>query len=208
VGTGVVAPVVVATARSGVAAAPAWISPTGRGTDPRVSNLSFALARPASVTWRVTTAAGVPVRTWYANAPLDAGAYTVSWDGRDDTGALVPRGRYISRVTVADGVTSTTEQAWVYSDGIRILTSDTTPGAGQAVTITVVAVEALRANPSVWITQPGRARITYRTTKVGTSTYRVQLRLKMGPAGPLTVRVSGVDCFGRAAGASIGYRLH
>jgi hypothetical protein len=111
-------------------------------------------------------------------------------------------------VTVADGVTSTTEQAWVYSDGIRILTSDTTPAAGQAVTITVVAVEALGANPAVWITQPGRARIGYRTTKVGTSTYRVQLRLKTGPAGAMTVRVSGVDRFGRAAGASIGYRLH
>ena len=208
VGPSVVAPVVVATARSGVAAAPAWISPAGRGTDPRVSNLSFALVRPARVTWQMTTAAGAPVRTWYADAPLDAGAYTLSWDGRTDTGALVPRGRYLSRVTVADGATTTTEQAWVYSDGIRILTSDTTPAAGQTVTISVVAVEALGANPSVWITQPGRARTSYRTTKVGTSTYRVQLRLKTGPAGPLTVRVSGVDCFGRAAGASISYRLH
>ena len=208
VGPGVMAPIVLATARSGLTAAPAWISPAGRGTDPRASNLSFTLARPASVTWQVTTTAGAPVRTWYADAPLDAGAYMVLWDGRDDTGALVPKGRYLSRVTVADGVTSTTEQAWVYSDGIRILTSDTTPAAGQAVTITVVAVEALGANPSVWITQPGRARIGYRTTKVGTSTYRVQVRLRTGSAGTLTVRVSGVDRFGRAAGASIGYRLH
>ena len=208
VGPGVVSPVVVATARSGVAAAPAWISPAGRGTDPRVSNLSFVLARPANVTWRVTTTTGVPVRTWYANRPLAAGAYVVRWDGRDDTGALVPSGRYLSRVTVADGATTTTEQAWVYSDGIRILTSDTTPAAGQAVTISVVAVEALGANPYVWITQPGRARIGYRTTKVGTSTYRVQLRLKTGPAGPMTVRVSGVDRFGRAAGATIVYPLH
>jgi flagellar hook assembly protein FlgD len=208
VSAGVVAPVVVATARSGLAAAPAWISPAGRGTDPRASNLSFALARPATVSWRVTTTAGVPVRTWYANAPLNAGAYVVRWDGRDDTGGLAPSGRYLSSVTVADGVTSTTEQAWVYSGGIRILTSDTTPAAGQVVTITVVAVEALGANPSVWITQSGRTRIGYRTTKIGTSTYRVQLRLGTGPAGPMTVRVSGVDRFGRAASASIGYPLH
>lgn len=204
----IVAPVVLATARSGVAAAPAWISPAGRSTDPRVSILSFVLARPASVTWQVTTATGTPVRTWFTNAPLEAGAHLVRWDGRNDAGALVPSGRYLSRVTVADGATSTTEQAWVYSGGIQIRTSDTTPAAGQAVTISVVAVEALRANPTVWITQPGRTRVGYRTTKVGTSTYRVRLWLRAGPAGALTVRVSGVDRFGRAASATIAYRLH
>ena len=203
-----IAPVVVATTRSGVVAAPAWISPAGRGTDPRVSSLSFTLSRPASVTWQVTTAAGVPVRTWYTAAPLDAGTHAVRWDGRTDVGALAPSGRYLSQVTVADGTTTTTEQAWVYSGGIRILASDTTPAAGQTVTITVVAVEALRANPSVSVTQPGRSRVTYRTVKVGTATYRVKIRFAAGPAGAVTVRASGVDQYGRAAGTSIGYRLH
>jgi len=208
VGPGVTVPVVIATARSNVAAAPAWISPSGRGTDPRVATLSFTLARAASVTWQVTTEAGAPVRTWRVNAPLDAGAHAVRWDGRDDTGALVPSGRYLSQVTVSDGVTSTTEQAWVYSTGIRIGLSTPKPAAGGAITITATAVEALGANPTVWITQPGRARIGYRTSKVGTSTYRVQLRLRTGPAGTLTVMVSGVDRFGRPAGASIAYPLH
>ncbi len=208
VGAGVTVPVVIATARSRVAAVPAWISPSGRGADPRVSTLSFTLARPASVTWQVTTAAGVPVRTWFVDAPLAAGIHKVSWNGRDDTGRLVPRGRYLSQVTVADGATSTTEQVWVYSDGIRILASDTTPAVGQLVTITVVAVEALGANPTVWITQPGCAGIAYRTAKVGTSTYRVQLRLRTGPAGTLAVKVTGVDRFGRPAGASLAYPLH
>ncbi len=208
VGAGVTVPVVIATARSRVAAVPAWISPSGRGTDPRVSTLSFTLARPASVTWQVTTAAGVPVRTWFAEATLAAGVHAVSWNGRDDAGALVPRGRYLSQVTVSDGATSTTEQTWVYSDGIRILASDSTPAVGQLVTITVVAVEALGANPTIWITQPGRARIGYRAAKVGTSTYRVQLRLRTGPAGTLTVKVTGVDQFGRPAGASLAYPLH
>jgi flagellar hook assembly protein FlgD len=208
VGAGVTVPVVIATARSRVAAVPAWISPSGRGADPRVSTLTFALTRPARVTWQVTTAAGVPVRTWFVDAPLAAGVHTVSWNGRGDAGALAPRGRYLSQVTVSDGATSTTEQAWVYSDGIRILASDTTPAASQLVTFTVVAVEALGANPTVWITQPGRARIGYRTAKVGTSTYRVQLRLRTGPAGTLTVKVTGVDRFGRPAGASLAYPLH
>jgi flagellar hook assembly protein FlgD len=207
VGPGVAVPIVVATTRSSVAAAPAWISPTGRGTDPRVSILSFTLARPASVTWRLTTTAGAPVRTWYENAPLDAGAYAVRWDGRDDTGALVPAGRYLSQVSVADGATSTTEQASVYSDGIRIQASTPKPAAGQAVTITVIAAEPLGANPTVWITQPGRTRVAYRTTKVATSTYRVQVRLRTGPAGTLAVGVSGVDRFGRPAGASGRYPL-
>jgi hypothetical protein len=208
VSAGLGVPVVVATARGGVAAVPAWISPAGRGPDPRMSTLSFALARPASVTWRVVTEAGTPVRTWYVDALLDAGIQSVRWDGRDDTGALVPGGRYLSQVTVSEGDTSTTEQAWVYSDGIRILVSDTTPAAGQVVTITVAAVEALGANPTVWATQPGRARIGYPTVKVGTSTYRVQLRLRTGRAGTLTIAVSGVDRFGRPATSSVGYRLH
>ena len=201
-------PVVVATARSGVAASPAWISPAARGTDPRVSTLSFTLARPASVTWQVTTAAGAPVRTLYTSAPLDAGTHAVAWDGRTDTGVLAPSGRYLSQVTVDDGTTTTTEGTWVYSGGIRILASDTTPAAGQTVAITVVAVESLGANPSVSVTQPGRSRVTYRTTKIGTATYRVSVRFAAGPAGAVTVRVAGVDRFGRAAGATIGYRLH
>jgi flagellar hook assembly protein FlgD len=201
-------PVVLATARSAVAAAPAWISPAGSGASPRVSNLSFTLARPASVTWQVTTAAGVPVRTWYSNAPLAAGSYTEPWDGRTDAGALAPAGRYLSQVSVNDGVTSTTEQASVYSGGIRIVVSDSTPAVGQLVTITVVAVEALGSNPSVSIAQPGLARVTYGTTKVGTATYRVQVRLRARRAGRLTIAVAGIDRFGRAASASSAYRLH
>jgi hypothetical protein len=204
----VTAPMVVATNRSGVAATPAWISPAARGTDPRVSNLTFTLARPARVTWQVTTATGVPVRTWYTAAPLDAGAHAVRWDGRTDTGALAPSGRYLSQVTVDDGTTTTTEGTWVYSGGIRILASDTTPAAREVVTITVVAVEALGANPSVSVAQPGRSTVTYRTVKVGTATYRAVVRYAAGPAGAVTVRVSGVDRYGRAAGASTGYRLH
>jgi hypothetical protein len=148
------------------------------------------------------------VRTWYAAAPLDAGTHAVRWDGRTDTGALAPSGRYLSQVTVADGTTTTTEQASVYSGGIRILASDTTPAAGQIVTMTVVAVEALRANPSVSVTQPGRSGVTYKTVKVGTASYRVQIRFAAGPAGAVTVRASGVDQSGRVASASIGYRLH
>jgi flagellar hook assembly protein FlgD len=208
VGTGVVVPVAITTARSGMAASPAWISPAGRGTDPRASNLSFTLARPATVTWRVTTSAGAPVRTWYTGSPMDAGVHVVRWDGRSDAGALVPKGRYLSQVTVDDGVTSTTEQILVYVDGIRMAMSDTTPAVGQLVTVTAVAVEALGASPSVSITQPGRARISYRMTKVGAATYRVQFRFKAGPPGAVTVQISGVDRFGRPASATIGSRLH
>jgi flagellar hook assembly protein FlgD len=204
---GLAASVVLTTARSRVAASPAWLSPAGRGQDPRVANLSFTLERPASVTWQVTTAAGVPVRTWYENAPLDPRTYTAPWDGRNDAGALVPGGRYLSRVTVADGVTSTTEETPVYSGGIRILTSPAKPAAGQFVTITVVAVEALGANPTVSISQPLRARVSYRTTKVGPATYRTQVRLKPGPAGTLTVQVSGADAYGRRASASISCQM-
>ena len=201
-------PIVLSTARSAVAATPAWITPAGSSTNPRVSNLSFTLTRPASVTWQVTTAAGVPVRTWYTDAPLAAGFYTEPWNGRTDAGALAPAGGYLAQVSVNDGVTSTTEQAWVYSGGLGIGVSDTTPARGQLLTITVVTVEALGANPSVTITQPGLAGATYRTTKVGTATYRVQVRLRAGRAGTLTIAVAGIDRFGRAASASSAYRLH
>lgn len=201
-------PLIVATARSGVAASPAWISPTGNGSNPRISTLSFTLARPARVTWQVTTTTGVAVRTWDANAPLAAGSYAVRWDGRSDAGALVPAGPYLAAVTVDDGITTTTEQAWVYSGGIRIATSDTTPAAGQLVTITVIAVEALRANPTVLVTQPGRGQVSYRTTRTGTSTYKAQVRLATGSAGRLTIGVSGIDRFGRPAATSAAYWLH
>ena len=109
---------------------------------------------------------------------------------------------------MADGITTTTEQAWVYSGGIRIGTSDTTPAAGQVVTITVVAAEALRANPTVWVTQPGRSRVTYRTTKTGTSTYSVQVRLRTRLRGPPDGRGLRHRPLRPPAAASVAYWLH
>ncbi len=59
-----------------------------------VTTVTFRLSQDADVTCRVLNAAGRVVRTATESAATPAGMRSLSWDGRDDRGALVPSGTY------------------------------------------------------------------------------------------------------------------
>ena len=63
--------------------------------------LAFRLRRPDRITLTVVNAAGAPVRTLIRDERL-SGAVSVRWNGRDDSGAVVPEGAYKPRVHLAD----------------------------------------------------------------------------------------------------------
>jgi hypothetical protein len=63
------------------------------------TRFQFALAANDTVTFRIVTIAGSPVRTLVDHAPLPAGVHAVIWDGNNDAAAAVPNGWYAGVLT-------------------------------------------------------------------------------------------------------------
>jgi hypothetical protein len=74
------------------------------------AQISFGLTANASVTAEVLNIAGRRVRLIATDQPMDAGIGTLLWDGRNSSGAVVPSGAYIVRLT-ARGASGTQSQA-------------------------------------------------------------------------------------------------
>ncbi len=172
------------------------------------TSLSFRLGSPAMVTWSITNAAGTVVRTILTGDALDAGTHAATWNGRDDAGALVPRGIYRSTVHATDGSLGATQGVSVVADAFRISVSDTTPGRGQRLTVTATSAENLDAAPRLRVYQPGIAGYTVTMKKVGLRLYRVTVRLKSSRSGTLRLRVAAIDDGGRAQASYSSLTLH
>jgi flagellar hook assembly protein FlgD len=170
--------------------------------------ISFSLARAATVTWTIVNAAGTTVRTIMTGQPLAAGPRTGSWNGRNDAGAFVPRGRYTVVVSATNGNQGATLRASAIADAFRIVASDTTPARGQRITVTITTAESLKAAPRMTIFQPGISAWTVATTRVSTGVYRVTIRLKSSSVGTLRLKAFGTDSGGRSQHSSLYIRLH
>jgi flagellar hook assembly protein FlgD len=161
------------------------------------TRLSFRLRAPATVTWQLLDAAGVPVVTRFDARDLAAGSYAWTWDGRLPGGAWAPSGAYRSRVVATDGTTTATQSATVVVGAFRVYLSDATPARGQLITAKIVSTERLRSNPRLTFTQPGRDPVTVRTTRTSTYGYRATFRLSTrGSVGRLVIGVAGTDVGG------------
>jgi hypothetical protein len=60
--------------------------------------INFSLPKEAPVTFEVYNMLGVKVRTLMSSETHSAGTYTISWDGRNDSGVGMPSGVYMYRV--------------------------------------------------------------------------------------------------------------
>ena len=172
------------------------------------ATLAFDLAGSATVTWRITDAAGTTVRTILAGQALEAGPQAFAWDGRNDAGAFVARGLYTVIVEATAGDLAVSQRTTVRADAFRIAASDTTPARGQRFTITVTSAEALAAAPRVAITQPGISTWTAATTNVSTGVYRVTLTLRASSAGTVRIKAYGTDSGHRAQFSVLALPLH
>ena len=172
------------------------------------TDLSFTLSAPATVDWTVVNAAGAVVRTIATGEAREAGVATFTWDGRDDAGAMVPRGTYRSVVKATDGTLISTQALAITADAFRIAVSDTTPARRQRITVSVVSAEGLSAAPRLRIAQPGIAAWTVTMTRTATGSWKAVITLKSSNAGTLRLRVSGVDTNGAAQLTEIVLPLH
>jgi hypothetical protein len=68
--------------------------------------IDFELPRASHANLRIYDARGALMRT-VADASMAAGAHTMTWDGRDESGNRVAAGVYFARLTTAEGLTQT-----------------------------------------------------------------------------------------------------
>ena len=60
---------------------------------------------------------------------------------------MLPRGRYTSHVTATDGTLTATQTYAFDVNAFRLKPSDTTPGRGQSITVSVASAETLATAP-------------------------------------------------------------
>jgi hypothetical protein len=66
-----------------------------------VAPIEFRLRKADRVTVRIENEQGTIVRTLVAGKPAPRGRFAISWDGRDDSGTVLPEGTYKPRVHLA-----------------------------------------------------------------------------------------------------------
>jgi FlgD Ig-like domain len=193
---------------SRVAAAPGLRYPQDRDRLSPTTALSFVLARPATVTWKVVDAAGHEVLRPVPDGPQAAGTHSYTWGGLDAAGTMVPVGRYTSIVTATDGSLGATLSAPIEFNAFSIRVSDSTPGRGQTITVTATSAELLKGVPSVRVIQPGIGAWSVRMVRTTGVTYRVSIRFRASSRGTVTLRVAGYDTDGRFQATYLKLPLH
>jgi hypothetical protein len=66
--------------------------------DQQAARIAFRLKEPDTLTLTIADPAGKVIRTLLTDAKFNPGRHQFGWDGRDDSGRVVPEGRYRPRV--------------------------------------------------------------------------------------------------------------
>jgi flagellar hook assembly protein FlgD len=194
--------------RSVTTSAPAFYPQDQDGFAP-TTNLAFTLSRPMTVTWTLRDAAAKVIETHLPATALDAGTYNWVFDGRRADGTMLPAARYLSYVTASDGTFVVAQSVAVEADAFLIKPSDTTPGRGQTITVTVTSAEPLLASPRVTVSQPGFAAWSVGTVKLSGTTYRATIKLKTGGGtGTVAFKTTGKDAAGATQSTRRTFALH
>jgi hypothetical protein len=99
-------------------------------------------------------------------------------------------------VTARSWVGTSTLRRWILVDAFRVAYSATTLRAGQTLTLTLTTTEALKASPTVSLTQPGLTAVTRTATALGSGVYRVSFTIAAGGSGTAAIRITGRDTAG------------
>ena len=197
-GSPVTRSVTVAALLRSVASSKAVAYPQDRDSLSTGTRLSFTLQRPATVTWTVRNAAGTTVATLLDGASVGAGAVARNWYALNDTGAMLPVGRYTAVVSATDGTVTATQTAAFELNAFAIRPSATSATRGRSITLSVTSAESLSTMPRVTVTQPGVAAWTVTLAKTSVGTYKATLTMRTGGrSGTVSFKVQAADSGGR-----------
>ena len=191
-----------------VATSRAVFYPQDRDTLSTGTRLSFALQRPATVTWTIRDASGAVVATLLDAVEVAAGTTTRSWYALSDAGSLLPTGRYSSVVSASDGTLSAVQSVGLEMNAFAIRPSASAATRGRSITLAVTSAEALSTAPRVHVTQPGIATWPVTLVRTTTGSYTVTLTMRTGgPAGTVKLTVKAADSGGRWQGTTLSLPL-
>jgi hypothetical protein len=163
--------------------------------------VTFTLSAPATVQLDVVDATGRRIRTVRSSRP--AGLTVLSWDGRMDSGAFAPQGRYALWVTASSGGLAETKWYGVVAQAFNVSTSTTSARRGSRLTVTVVSAEPLSTVPRLVVRQPGIAAYGLTMTRVYPATYRVTFTVRSSATGTMSLNVSARDSSGQSQSSSL-----
>ncbi|HET9084039.1 MAG TPA: FlgD immunoglobulin-like domain containing protein, partial [Candidatus Limnocylindrales bacterium] len=109
--------------------------PQDRDTLSTGTRLSFALKRPATVTWTIRNAAGTVVATLLDGVETPAGTTALSWYALNDAGAMLPTGRYTAVVSATDGALTAVQAVGFEMNAFGIRPSASTATRGRSISI-------------------------------------------------------------------------
>jgi flagellar hook assembly protein FlgD len=170
---------------------------------------SAELREPAAVNWVVVDHTGSPIRSAEGTAGAEPGPLSFTWDGTDDSGAVVPNGTYAALVsaTTADGTLAYATPVFVGPFTVRL--SDDTPKRGQLVNLVVRNTEPLVGPITVRVRQPGLKAYSLRLRKLDPATSRLRFKLKGGGTkGTVVFTVTGTNSDGTREKLTVSRHLH
>ena len=127
---------------------------------PRESTtLRSTLTKPARLSYLVTDANGNKIVA-AGGAYQGTGYHSWTWSGTDSSGRFVPTGLYRAMITASTSVGTASHVETVFVGAFRVYLSDGTPGAGQSLVVTTIAVEPMARAPMVIVQQPGQSQYT------------------------------------------------
>ncbi len=130
------------------------------------SALKAKLTRDATVSWIIRDRAGKVVRRGIDQADWAPGDVRFVWDGKDDSGAYVPEGRYRARIRVSRPQGSYAHDVTVRMMSYQLWASRWSLRRGETVTLTFTSAEPLKRKPTVTANQPGIAKYAVPATKI------------------------------------------
>jgi len=161
------------------------------------SKVTFRLTRTAATTLRLYDANGVLVRTVWTGRRLAAGSRSWTWNGKLADGTSVPQGRYEARLEATSSIGTQQLSGSVWAAAFAATPSAATVRVRGRLTIRFATIEALSTRPAVSWTQPGRATVTVKATRLADGTFRATFRVFPGKAGAGKVRISAKDSGGQ-----------
>jgi flagellar hook assembly protein FlgD len=163
------------------------------------TRLSARLTEPAAVSWNVVDATGAIVRHGIAAKKATTGTFVWRWDGRNDSGAIVPDGPYVAVVSARTSAGVLAYGRNVYVGAFHISFDQDKLYRGQAVRITIYNTEPLNGPVTVTMHPKGGTMFSVTATVVGSNKQVATVTMAQASAAyPVTIVVSGTDTGGGA----------
>ncbi|MFI5291548.1 MAG: FlgD immunoglobulin-like domain containing protein [Candidatus Limnocylindrales bacterium] len=158
------------------------------------TTFGFTLTKAATLDWTIRRPDGSVLLTRLDDAAATPGAFSWKWTGKDQTGAYVPDGQYVSVIEATTSAGTISQVASVWVGAFRIVPSTARLDRGKTVTVTITTTEPLSYKPRLVVSQPGVAAYKLLTTKKSSTTYAVTFKVKAGgPAGTVTLKAYARD---------------